>query len=85
MKLIVVCFASLVADYVNIHQPSLSVMPEESVRLSCEIQYGAKLDRKVPSIFWFEDIYDVGKENLFCFGFSREHHSMFFFLAETYC
>lgn len=59
---------SIVADYVNIHQPSLNVMPDESVRLSCEIQYGAKLDRKIPGVFWFEDIYDVRKNKQFSFN-----------------
>jgi hypothetical protein len=47
------------AEFIEIHQPSLSVMPDETVRLSCEIQYGTNLVRKIPSIFWFEDIYNV--------------------------
>ena len=47
------------AEYVQIHQPSLTVTSDETVRLSCEIQYGTKVDRKIPSIFWFEDIYNV--------------------------
>jgi hypothetical protein len=47
------------AEYVQIHQPSLTVMKDETVRLSCEIQYGTKVDRKVPILFWFEDIYNV--------------------------
>ncbi len=47
------------AEFIEIHQPSLSVMPDETVRLSCEIQYGTKMARKIPSIFWFEDIYNV--------------------------
>ena len=34
-------------------------MNDEIVKLSCEIQYGTKLDRKAPTIFWFEDIYNV--------------------------
>jgi len=34
-------------------------MKDETVRLSCEIQYGTKVDRKVPILFWFEDIYNV--------------------------
>jgi hypothetical protein len=50
---------SILADYVQIHQPSLNVMPDETVRLTCEIQYGTKVARKIPSIFWFEDIYNV--------------------------
>jgi len=54
----------VLADYVQIHQPSLNVMPDETVRLSCEIQYGTKVARKIPSIFWFEDIYNV-KKNIF--------------------
>jgi len=49
------------ADYIQIHQPSLNIMPDETVRLSCEIQYGTKVTRKIPSIFWFEDIYNVIK------------------------
>ena len=47
------------AENIQIHQPSLSVLPDETVRLSCEIQYGTKVDRKIPTIFWFEDIYKV--------------------------
>lgn len=34
-------------------------MSDETVRLSCEIQYGTKVGRKLPNIFWFDDIYDV--------------------------
>jgi hypothetical protein len=34
-------------------------MPDETVRLSCEIQYGTKVDRKIPNMFWFDDIYNV--------------------------
>ncbi len=49
------------AEFIEIHQPSLSVMPDETVRLSCEIQYGTKMARKIPSIFWFEDIYNVNR------------------------
>jgi hypothetical protein len=47
------------ADHIEIHQPSLNVMPDETVRLSCEIQYGTKMDRKIPNMFWFDDIYNV--------------------------
>jgi hypothetical protein len=54
------------ADYVQIHQPSLNIMPDETVRLSCEIHYGTKVARKIPSIFWFEDIYNV---KIFLFNF----------------
>ncbi|CAF1068038.1 unnamed protein product [Adineta steineri] len=46
-------------DHIEIHQPSLNVMPDETVRLSCEIQYGSKMNSKNPSIFWFDDIYDL--------------------------
>ncbi|CAF0830837.1 unnamed protein product [Adineta steineri] len=46
-------------EYVQIHQPSLTVMSDETVRLSCEIQYGTKVDRKIPILFWFEDIYNL--------------------------
>jgi len=34
-------------------------MSDEIVRLTCEIQYGTKVDRKIPTIFWFEDIHNV--------------------------
>ena len=67
MKLICLFFR-FVAENVVIHQPSLNVMPDESVRLSCEIQYVAKPGRKSPNIFWFEDIYDV--RNQCCFSLS---------------
>lgn len=40
----------------------MSVLPNEMVRLSCEIQYGTKVDRKIPTIFWFEDIYNVSDQ-----------------------
>ncbi|UJR28562.1 hypothetical protein I4U23_009795 [Adineta vaga] len=52
-------FDSFDPDHIEIHQPSLNVMPDETVKLSCEIQYGTKLARKIPSIFWFEDIFDL--------------------------
>jgi hypothetical protein len=57
------CFIFL-AEFVQIHQSSLNIMPDETVRLSCEIQYGTKVDRKIPNLFWFEDIYNVNI--LFC-------------------
>jgi len=47
------------AEDIQIHQPSSSVMPDETVQLSCEIQYATQMARKIPSIFWFEDIYNV--------------------------
>ena len=50
---------SFLADYVQIHQPSLSVTSDETVKLSCEIQYGTKVDRKLPTLFWFEDVHQV--------------------------
>lgn len=50
------------AENIQIHQPSLSVLPNEMVRLSCEIQYGTKVDRKIPTIFWFEDIHNVSDQ-----------------------
>ena len=50
---------SRLADYVQIHQPSLSVTSDETVKLSCEIQYGTKVDRKLPTLFWFEDVHQV--------------------------
>ncbi|CAF5114307.1 unnamed protein product, partial [Rotaria sp. Silwood1] len=34
-------------------------MPDEMLRLSCEIQYGTKVGRKIPNIFWYEDIYNL--------------------------
>lgn len=34
-------------------------MSDETVRLTCEIQYGTKVNQKTPTLFWFEDIYDV--------------------------
>lgn len=34
-------------------------MSDETLQLSCEIQYGTKVGRKVPNLFWFEDIYEV--------------------------
>ncbi|CAF1023509.1 unnamed protein product [Adineta ricciae] len=46
-------------EYVQIHQPSLSIISDETVRLTCEIQYGTKVDRKSPVLFWFEDIYKL--------------------------
>ncbi|CAF3221282.1 unnamed protein product [Rotaria socialis] len=46
-------------DYIAIHQSSLTIMSDETLRLSCEIQYGTKVGRKIPSIFWFEDIYNL--------------------------
>ncbi|CAF0895692.1 unnamed protein product [Adineta ricciae] len=52
-------FDSYDPDHIEMHQPSLTVMPDETVKLSCEIQYGIKLAQKVPSIFWFDDIYDL--------------------------
>jgi hypothetical protein len=52
-------FEFLLADYIKIHQPSLTIMKDETVRLSCEIQYGTKVDRKIPTLFWFEDIHNV--------------------------
>jgi hypothetical protein len=55
-KILIIFF---VADFVKIHQPSLTVMNDEILRLSCEIQYGTKVDRKIPTLFWFEDIHNV--------------------------
>ncbi|CAF1076010.1 unnamed protein product [Rotaria sp. Silwood1] len=52
-------FDSFDPDYILIHQPSLNVMPDEMLRLSCEIQYGTKVGRKIPNIFWYEDIYNL--------------------------
>jgi hypothetical protein len=34
-------------------------MNDETVRLNCEIQYGTNVNRKIPGIFWFEDIHNV--------------------------
>jgi hypothetical protein len=52
-------FSFCLAEGIVIHQSSLTVMPYETVTLICEIQYGTKVAKKTPSIFWFEDIYDV--------------------------
>ncbi|CAF3375104.1 unnamed protein product [Rotaria socialis] len=52
-------FDSSPPDYVRIHQSSLSIMSDETLRLSCEIQYGTKINRKMPTLFWFEDIYNL--------------------------
>lgn len=49
----------ILADYIQIHQPSLTVTSGESLRLSCETQFGTKFDRKIPEIFWFKDIHNV--------------------------
>ena len=55
-----------VADHVQIKQPSLNVMKDETVQLDCEIQYEMNTQQKFPFLFWFEDIYDV-RLNLFHF------------------
>ncbi|CAF4132619.1 unnamed protein product [Rotaria sordida] len=52
-------FDSFDPDYVQIHQSSLNIVPDEILRLSCEIQYGTKVGRKIPNIFWFEDIHNL--------------------------
>lgn len=49
----------LIAGDLLIHQPSLTVLSDESLILTCEIQYTLKSNRDIPEIFWFEDIQKV--------------------------
>lgn len=52
-------FWFFLAAFVQIHQQGFSVMQDEVVQLTCEIQYQRRTYQKEPRVFWFEDIYDV--------------------------
>ena len=49
----------ILAEFIEIHQPNLEVLEDETVELTCDIQYAINIDQKSPNIFWFEDIHNV--------------------------
>lgn len=55
---------SVLAEFIQIHQPALHVLKYETVELTCEIQYGVNVQDKLPFHFWFNDINNVNKNNL---------------------
>ncbi|CAF4523047.1 unnamed protein product [Rotaria sp. Silwood1] len=50
---------SRITDHVQIHQSNLRVTSDEILKLTCEIRYEQNLYQKSPTLFWFEDIYNL--------------------------